>query len=118
VDGAGLYRGYVFHALAGAVVLQGVASTGFFVFYTSRLARRRRSTALHSRRNSRGGLDKASDQVLGMFQREGVKGVKVLFQKRLRRDWKMLGDYRREQSDKAKTRWKREQERKAEQYGS
>jgi uncharacterized protein YdaU (DUF1376 family) len=70
-----------------------------------------------------GGIPEAAwtkhrDQVLGMFQREEVKGVKVLFQKRLRRDWKMLGDYRREQSDKAKTRWKREQERKAEQYGS
>jgi hypothetical protein len=44
-------------------------------------------------------------EVLGMFERAEVGGVKVLFQKRLRKDWASLEEYRDEQREKANTRW-------------
>jgi uncharacterized protein YdaU (DUF1376 family) len=56
---------------------------------------------------------KHRDQVTGMFQREEINGTKFLFHKRLRRDWKILGAFRKDQRDKANKRWKREQEKKS-----
>jgi uncharacterized protein YdaU (DUF1376 family) len=49
------------------------------------------------------------DEVLSMFLRDEVNGVKVLYQKRLRKDWAVIETYRKEQRDKANKRWEKSQ---------